>query len=100
MFKNIQFKIMLIFFIIGIVIIGGFGIFFINSLDLLNSQIQSNEIGQVANQISRVENDTKILLLVSSSIFVVIGILITMYLSKFVIYPINKLIKGATRITE
>lgn len=100
MFKNIQFKIMLIFFIIGIVIIGGFGLFFINSLDLLNSQIQSNEIGQVANQISRLENDTKILLLVSSSVFVVIGILIAMYLSKFVIYPINKLIKGATRITE
>lgn len=100
MFKNIQFKIMLIFFIIGIVIIGGFGIFFINSLDLLNSQIQSNEIGQVANQLNRLENDTKILLLVSSSVFVVIGILIAMYLSKFVIYPINKLIKGATRITE
>ncbi len=100
MFKNIQFKIMLIFFIIGIAIIGGFGLFFINSLDLLNSQIQSNEIGQVANQISRLENDTKILLLVSSSVFVVIGILIAMYLSKFVIYPINKLIKGAGKITE
>lgn len=100
MFKNIQFKIMLIFFIIGIVIIGGFGLFFINSLDLLNSQIQSNEIGQVANQISRLENDTKILLLISSSVFVVIGILIAMYLSKFVIYPINKLIKGAGKITE
>ena len=100
MFKNIQFKIMLIFFIIGIVIIGGFGLFFINSLDLLNSQIQSNEIGQVANQLSRLENDTKVLLFVSSYVFVVIGILIAMYLSKFVIYPINKLIKGTTRITE
>ena len=100
MFKNIQFKIILIFFIIGIAIIGGFGVFFINSLDSLNNLIQANEIGQVANQISRLENDTKIILLVSSAVFVIIGLLIAMYLSKFVIYPINKLIKGASKITE
>lgn len=32
MAKNIQFKIVLIFFIIGITIISGLGIFYINSL--------------------------------------------------------------------
>lgn len=33
MFKNTQFKIMLIFFIIGILIISGLGIFFLKSIN-------------------------------------------------------------------
>ena len=35
MFKNIQFKIILVFFIIGIIIISGLGISFINSLQMI-----------------------------------------------------------------
>ncbi len=44
MFKNIQFKIILIFFFIGIVIIGGLGAFFIMSLNGINTQIQAEQI--------------------------------------------------------
>ena len=98
MFKNIQFKIMLVFFIIGILIIGGFGVFFINSLNSLNTQIQANQVGQLINEINQLENDTKIILLVTSTVFVIVGILIAVYLSKFIIYPINKLIKSADKI--
>ncbi len=37
MFKNIQFKIILVFFLVGILIISGLGIFFLNaSNDLEN----------------------------------------------------------------
>lgn len=35
MFKNIQFKIILVFFIIGILIICGLGIFFLNATNTL-----------------------------------------------------------------
>ncbi len=35
MFKNIQFKIILVFFIIGILIISGLGIFFLNATNTL-----------------------------------------------------------------
>lgn len=47
MFKNIQFKIILIFFLIGILIISGLGVFFLNSLDNLNMQIQNGQVNRL-----------------------------------------------------
>ena len=43
MLKNIQSKIIFIFFIIGIFIIGGFGWYFINSLNTINPIIPIND---------------------------------------------------------
>ena len=103
MLKNIQSKIILIFFIIGILVIGGFGWYFINSLNTINNQITSNQvsqIGQVTNQINQLTGETKIMLIVSCVVFFIIGISISIYLSKFVIYPINKLIKASNKISE
>jgi two-component system sensor histidine kinase VicK len=103
MFKNIQFKMILIFFLIGIIIIGGFGIFFIESLNNMSTQIQTNqitEVGQVLDFINNLKNNTKLILVISTSIFILVGILISIFLSKFVIYPINKLIKSAEKITD
>ena len=91
MFKNIQFKIILIFFLIGIIIIGGFGIFFIDSLNAINGQVESNQInqiGQILEEINQLKLNTKVILVVSSATFILVGILIAMFLSKFVIYPI------------
>ena len=103
MLKNIQSKIILIFFIIGILVIGGFGWYFINSLNTINNQITSNQvsqIGQVTNQISQLTSETKIMLIISCVVFFIIGITISIYLSRFVIYPINKLIKASNKISE
>ena len=103
MFKNIQFKIVLIYFFIGIVIISGLGIFFINSLNSINIQIgndQSQNIDQVIKVINNTEINTKIILLISGIVFATVGILISIFLSKFVIYPINKLIESTEKITE
>ena len=103
MLKNIQSKIILIFFIIGILVIGGFGWYFINSLNTINNQITSNQvsqIGQVTNQINQLTSETKIMLIVSCVVFLIIGIAISIYLSRFVIYPINKLIKASNKISE
>ena len=55
MFKNIQFKIILIFFLVGIIMIGGLGTFYIYSLNTINSQIEAGqvaEIGQITEQIN------------------------------------------------
>ena len=103
MLKNIQSKIILIFFIIGILVIGGFGWYFINSLDAINNLITSNQvsqIGQVTNQINQLTGETKIMLIISCVVFFIIGITISIYLSRFVIYPINKLIKASNKISE
>ena len=103
MFKNIQFKIILIFFLVGIIMIGGLGTFYIYSLNTINSQIEAGqvvEIGQLIEQINALKINTKAALLICAIVFFVIGILIAAFLSKFVIYPINKLIKSAEKITE
>lgn len=47
-----------------------------------------------------IQQRTAITLIVAGVIFAIIGIIAAIALSKFVIYPINKLIKSAEKITE
>ncbi len=103
MFRNIQFKIMLIFFLVGIIIITGLGIAFISNLNVVNMQIsngQISELNQASNAIVQIQENTKNILIISGIIFFIIGVLIAIFLSKFVIYPINKLIESAEKIAE
>ncbi len=102
MFKNIQFKIILIFFIIGIIIISGLGISFINSLQMLSVKVEEGEVtaAQVEQILELIQQRTFVTLTVAGVVFAIIGIIAAIFLSKFVIYPINKLIKSAEKITE
>ena len=47
-----------------------------------------------------IKNNTFIALMVCTLVFLIVGILIFVFLSRFVIYPINKLIKSAEKIAE
>ena len=93
MIKNIQFKIILIFFLVGIIIIGGLSIFYIHSLDYLQVEELSQEVAQL-------KINTAIALTICTVVFAIIGCLIAVFLSRYVIYPINKLIKSAEKIAE
>lgn len=97
MLKNVQFnKIILVLFIIGIMIISAMGVFFLKSLIMLNEQIQ---IGQEIH-IQELQNKTMLVIGVAGILFAIVGILTAALLSKFIIYPINKLIKSAEKMTE
>ena len=97
MLKNIQFnKIILALFIIGIIIISGLGIFFLNLLQTLNEQIGTGQ----AVDIQELQTKTVYVLGICGILFAMVGILTAALLSRFIIYPINKLIKSAERITE
>ena len=103
MFKNIPIKIVLVFFLIGIIIIGGFCGFFLNSLNMINEKIQFTQnldVGQLVDMINQLENNTKVAVIIFSVAYIGVGIIIAVVLSKFVVYPINKLIKSAEKITE
>ena len=103
MSKNIQIKVIFIFFLIGVLIICGMGVSFIISLDNVGTQIQANQItqmGQVIEKINQIEFNTKIIIAISIIAFVIIAIIMAIILSKYVIYPINKLIKSAEKIAE
>ena len=97
MIKNIQLKIVLIFFILGIVIITGLGIFFTNSLEAINAGISQPELTDI---IVKEVSNIKISLLIALLVFGVISIIVGIFLSKTVVKPINKLIKNAEKITS
>ena len=103
MIKSIQFKIIIIFFLIGIIIITGLGLVYIKSINNLEINLSSGKIEEVSELADYVQQmrETNITALVVAGIgFAIGGILIAIILSRFVIYPINKLIKSAEKITE
>ena len=103
MFKNMQFKIILIFFIIGIVVISGLGITYLNSVNKIQTQIENGDISQIEqidNELEIMQKNNVTALIIAGVTFTVGGILIASFLSRFVIYPIDKLIKSAEKITE
>ena len=103
MFKNIQFKIILVFFLVGILIISGLGLFFITSVNEVNTQIengQATNIEQISNTLNAVSTNTKTSLVIAAVAFAVVGVLIAMFLSRYVIYPINKLIESAEEVAD
>ena len=103
MLKNAQFKIIVIFFVVGIILLGTLGAFYIYSLENVKMQIATNtvtEVGQVSQEINQIKHNTVISLGIVVIVFAIIGCLISAFLSEFVIYPINKLIKSAEKVTE
>ena len=103
MFKNMQFKIILIFFIIGIVVISGLGITYLNSVNKIQTQIENGDISQIEqidNELEIMQKNNVTALIIAGVTFTVGGILIAIFLSRFVIYPIDKLIKSAEKIAS
>lgn len=94
MLKNTQSKIVLIFILTGLIVISGLGIFCLNSVSYLRESIPNNEISILSSNI-------KIALSACIITFIVISIVIDIVLSKkYVIFPLNKLIKSAEMINE
>ncbi len=89
MYKNIKSKIILISVLIGLILIGALGFIYINSL----AQIPQVIDGQDANILVQAKKTVAIII----TIYVVSAIAISIYLSKFVICPKNKYIKGDER---
>ena len=80
-----------------------FGCFYMYSLNVLNNAIEDGALDnlvQISDIITNVRYNTFIALIMCTVVFLVVGILIFVFLSRFVIYPINKLIKSAEKIAE
>ena len=86
MHKNIKSKIILISVLIGLILIGTLGYIYINSL----AQVPQLIDGQDTNVLVQAKRTVAIIL----AIYVISAIAISAYLSKFVICPKNKYIKG------
>ena len=89
MYKNIKSKIILISVLIGLILIGTLGFLYINSLAQIPQLINEQE--------SRVLIQAKKNVSIIISVYVIAVIVISVYLSKFVICPKNKYIRSDER---
>ena len=103
MIKNIQTKIILIFFVLGILMIGSISLFHIIMLEKMNQSIVTeNTVEQAEFQIQIQEQigQTEIISIIAIGIFAVITLLVGYYISKSVVKPINRLIESAEKVAN
>lgn len=96
MTKNIQFRILLIFLIIGIAFIVGISCYSISILENLKNMQNQVELQQ--NLTNQIEN-LKSISAVSLGTFFIIILIMEIFISKSITKPITKLIKSVEKIT-
>lgn len=101
MIKSIQTKIILIFFTLGIIVIGALSFFHISMLEkndkLLTNVVQDEEVLTILEeQIMQ----TKVITVIAIGIFAIITLLVGYFVSKSVVKPINLLIQSAEKIAD
>lgn len=103
MIKSIQTKIILIFFVLGILMIGSLSFFHIYMLKDMNQSVVNEQIINEANfseQIEQQISQTEIISVIAIGIFAIITLLVGYFISKSVIKPINMLIDSAEKIAN
>ena len=97
---NINLKIVIIFFILGIVLILGIGascILMLNQIEELGTTQENFVLVEsVRNQLSQ----TKLIIIIAISVYTVISILIGFFVLKAVVSPMKRLIKSAEKIAS
>lgn len=98
--KNVNLKIVIIFFILGIVLILGLSasyIFMLNQIEKLGTFQDNLElIESVKNQL----NQTRVIIIVSVFMYTIISILIGYFVLKALVSPMKRLIKSAEKIAS
>ena len=95
--KNTPLKIVLIILITEIIILIGLGIFLkINMNSIINEiELQKiNDVKEINIKIVEVSKNIDIILIVSSILFIAIAIVLSIYMSRVIIYPLNKFLKS------
>lgn len=101
MIKNVQLKIILIFSILGIVLIGGVGIAFIYNLQNIDIELLAQSEEQLIKYqelISMQIYNIKLVTIILISVYGFISILIGIFVAKVILDPISKLIDSAPKI--
>ena len=96
--RNIQTKIVLIFFILGIILIAGTGLS--NIYMLKNLEVIAGSQVEMIDTINKQINQTKFIMIISTAVYIVISILVGYFVSKALVSPMKKLIKSAEKIAS
>ena len=95
MIKSIQTKIILIFFIIGIIIIGALSFLNINSLKQIETA--NTEINTI---IAEKTSQTLLIMAIAIGVFAIITVLVGYFIHKAIVKPIDNLIENAEKIAN
>ena len=94
---NKPFRLILIVFILELVVVASLGLVFQRQLEKVEYKIEVGEIttlDQVQDNYIKLKNEINTTLIIGMSIFGVITILLAIYLSKMVIYPLKRMIES------
>lgn len=95
MSKNIKSKIILVSVISGLIIIGTLGFYYLNSiLEIKNLISNSVQVQELLTKIEIMQKNAKFMVSMAIIVFLIVAIIISRYLKKFVICPKNKFIKS------
>ena len=95
MCKNIKSKIILISVITGLVLIGGISFLYLTSINNILSFVeQQNNFSEIIDYINSIYLSARKAISIVVGLFILISVLISSFLSRFVIYPKNKFIKS------
>ncbi len=98
--KNINLKIVIIFFLLGVLLILGLGasyIYMLNQLEEIGAEQANIELIQSINtQLSQM----KLTIIISLAIYAIISILIGFFVAKALVFPMKKLIKSAEKMAS
>ncbi len=99
MLKSIQIKIVLIFLLLGILVIGAMGYVTYENLERMPSEIIENS-GQYVLPIQKYQEQTKIITVYTIIIYTLISILVGVFVTQKIIAPISRLISNAKKIAS
>lgn len=98
--RNVQVKVVLIFFILGMLLITGLGLGYLSMLKELEVLGNSQSDIEMINQINMQIKQTKIVMLIAGISYIIISILVGFFVSKVLVSPMKKLIKSAEKIAS
>lgn len=98
MYKNVKSRIILISVIVGLLLIGSLGFLYLTSINKIQNILnEENNIQAIIQKTQNIYSNSEISIAIIIFTFIVISVLISLYLYRFVVYPKNKFIKGDER---
>ena len=93
MFKKVKARTIIFALIIGIVVVGILGGFYLSMIKEI-IQMSNGNVVDIINQANIIKKQTEISILVAIGVLIIFALIISKVLSKYVIYPKNKIIKS------
>lgn len=103
MIKNIQIKIVILFLLLGVILVGALGGICVHNLQNINNQVISEQIENtqnISNIITSQISSTKVMVLMFIGLFIIISLVIGVFAVKKMMTPISDFVKNAGDLSK